>query len=148
MKKEGLIIFLIPCLLIGQSVDSGLDFLKLGVGGRACAMGEAFTAISDDGSASYWNPAGLGNIGKSTLHFTHTEWVMDSRFEYISGVIPFNFGVISSHITYLTSGEIEGRNEYGEETSPYDNTYMSLGASYGKEITRFLDLGIGIKYKL
>ena len=37
------------------------QFLKIGVGARASAMGEAFTAVANDASALYWNPAGLAH---------------------------------------------------------------------------------------
>src|ERR1700677_492588 len=33
-----------------------------GIGPRAIGMGGAFTAIADDASAAYWNPAGLSQI--------------------------------------------------------------------------------------
>lgn len=33
-----------------------------GMGGRAMGMGGAFTAVADDGTAAYWNPAGLTQI--------------------------------------------------------------------------------------
>jgi hypothetical protein len=35
------------------------EFLKIGIGARALGMGGSFVSISDDASASYWNPAGL-----------------------------------------------------------------------------------------
>ena len=34
----------------------------LGVGARAVGMGGAYTGISDDYTAMYWNPAGLGQM--------------------------------------------------------------------------------------
>src|SRR5262245_61737355 len=39
------------------------------VGVRAAGMGGAFTAVADDGSASFWNPAGLasGSLVSVTL---------------------------------------------------------------------------------
>lgn len=33
-----------------------------GMGGRAMGMGGAFTAVADDGTAAYWNPAGLTQV--------------------------------------------------------------------------------------
>lgn len=48
--------------------------LKLGLGARAAAMGEAFTAIADDATALYWNPAGLTNTTTHEAHFSHTTW--------------------------------------------------------------------------
>jgi len=38
------------------------DFLTEGVGGRALGLGGAYVGISNDVTASYWNPAGLGLI--------------------------------------------------------------------------------------
>jgi len=59
--------FLIPCFLIvviwttgiGQVGQTGLAFLKLGVGGRALGMGEAYSAVATDPSGMYYNPASL-----------------------------------------------------------------------------------------
>ena len=39
-----------------------LDYGGLGVGSRSLAMGTAYLAISDDFTATYWNPAGLAQI--------------------------------------------------------------------------------------
>ncbi|MDA0378244.1 MAG: hypothetical protein O2899_02035, partial [Bacteroidetes bacterium] len=43
------------------------QFLKLGVGARAVAMGGSFVAESSDLSALYWNPAGLSKISGGAL---------------------------------------------------------------------------------
>ena len=39
-----------------------LQFLKIGVSARGSAMGGAFTAISNDATATYWNPAGMSRL--------------------------------------------------------------------------------------
>lgn len=41
---------------------SGAQFLKLGVGARATAMGGACAAVCSDAYSLYWNPAGLSRI--------------------------------------------------------------------------------------
>lgn len=41
-----------------------------GYGARALGMGGAFLAVSDDSSASSWNPAGLINISKPQISFS------------------------------------------------------------------------------
>ncbi len=41
--------------------------IEYGVGVRALGMGGAFTGIADDYSASYWNPAGLGQMRRMEL---------------------------------------------------------------------------------
>ena len=35
------------------------EFLKVPVGARAVGMGGAFTAVADDATAIWWNPAGM-----------------------------------------------------------------------------------------
>lgn len=38
------------------------EFLEIGAGARAVAMGGAYTAVADEPSAFYWNPCGLGYV--------------------------------------------------------------------------------------
>lgn len=40
--------------------DAALLYLRIAPGARAAGMGEAYVAVADDGTASHWNPAGLG----------------------------------------------------------------------------------------
>jgi hypothetical protein len=42
-----------------EADDFAAAFLENGMGGRALGMGGAFTAVADDASAVFWNPAGL-----------------------------------------------------------------------------------------
>ncbi len=35
------------------------EFMKIPVGARAIGMGGAFSAVSDDATSPYWNPAGM-----------------------------------------------------------------------------------------
>ena len=139
------LIFLTPYLLFGRDIAPGFDFLKLGIGARPCGMGEAFTAVADDGSALYWNPAGIGDINGLRFLVMHTEWFLGTRFEHFSGILPLHFGSISLSVTYLTSGEIEGRNEYGELTTPYRNYDIAGEIGYGKKIGKCFLFGLGVK---
>lgn len=50
-------------------------FLKIGVGARAASMAGAFTAVSDDPYAIYWNPAGIISLkGTKNLAFSHNSY--------------------------------------------------------------------------
>ena len=53
----------------GTLAQTPLPFDELGAGPRATALGQAFTALADDTSAAYYNPAGLVQI-RSPLHLT------------------------------------------------------------------------------
>ncbi len=65
---------------------STAEFLKIGVGGRATAMGESFIAIANDASALYWNPAGLVQFDQNQLMFSHNQWVVDIYHDFFGGV--------------------------------------------------------------
>lgn len=57
---------------------SGVLFLRIAAGARAAGMGEAFVAISDDATATHWNPAGLGVY---PLTSTWLEYPLPLKFE-------------------------------------------------------------------
>jgi len=67
--------FLLAALFLGgshASAQGGFVFTRTGSGVRAAGMANAFTAISDDGSAASWNPAGLGQLRKPELSIVST----------------------------------------------------------------------------
>lgn len=58
MKQlRSILLSVMMLLIIGQLFAGG--FALSGVGSKATALGGAFRALADDGSAMYWNPAGL-----------------------------------------------------------------------------------------
>ena len=73
--RKSLLILFCSSLLFGQQVSktgtTAGQFLKLGVGSRAMALGGAFTAIANDASALYWNPSGLSRIKGSQILLKH-----------------------------------------------------------------------------
>ncbi len=77
---------LFPVLGEQRAGISTAQFLKIGVGGRATAMGDAFVAIANDVSALYWNPAGLTQFSENQIMFAHNEWVVDINHDFIGAV--------------------------------------------------------------
>ena len=81
---------ILVCLILGLTVvfsgsdcladvsRSGVLFLRIAAGARAAGMGEAFVAISDDATATHWNPAGLGTY---PLTSTWLEYPLPPGFE-------------------------------------------------------------------
>lgn len=60
--------FIILLLIISISLFAGRyagDFLAIGSGVRSLGLGGAFSAIANDGSAIYWNAAGIAQIRKT-----------------------------------------------------------------------------------
>jgi len=61
-----LLILLTAFSAMASRTRGGVLFLLIGPGARATGMGEAFVAIADDPTATYWNPAGLGQYPLSS----------------------------------------------------------------------------------
>ena len=49
------------------------EFMKIPVGARAIGMGGAFTAVSDDATSPYWNPAGMVFLPYREAFLQHAE---------------------------------------------------------------------------
>lgn len=93
---------------VSKRGTTAADFLEIGVGARALAMGGAFTALADDPSAIYWNVAGIAKMNKSGLSFSHTEWLADTKFDFIGGAFSMGrWGTVGLSVTALTMDEME-----------------------------------------
>src|SRR5436309_2306797 len=108
MKKFLVLAQLIVLLTLGLSEagnspgTSGAPFLRIGVGARASGMGEAFTAVADDVSTIFWNPAGLANFKGREFLFMHNLWAPETSLEYVAYAQPIkDFGTLSGSLTYL-----------------------------------------------
>lgn len=95
LKKPGL--FIIALLLISTSAQSQTviskyagEFMAIGVGGRALGMGGAFTAVANDVTAGYYNPAGLANLNYPQIALMHSEQFGNLvNYDYGAVAIPF-----------------------------------------------------------
>jgi hypothetical protein len=70
------------------------EFLNIGAGARALSMGNAQVASVNDGTAGYWNPAGLVNVKEyPQLNLMHAEYFAGiGKYDYGSLAIPINNG--------------------------------------------------------
>jgi len=67
------------------------EFMSLGVGGRAIGMGGAFTAVANDVTAGYYNPAGLANLNYPQITLMHAEqFGALVNYDYGAIVIPYD----------------------------------------------------------
>ncbi|MBM4403388.1 MAG: outer membrane protein transport protein [Candidatus Cloacimonetes bacterium] len=66
MRKSHYLLPVLALLMLSGYLHAG-GFALSGVGSRATAMGGAFRGLSDDPSAMFWNPAGLGFMNETSL---------------------------------------------------------------------------------
>ncbi len=128
---------------------TALNFLKLGVGVRAIGMGGAFSAVADDASCIYWNPAGLVQLEDNQVEFMHTNYLLGINYEYIvlaqkldeKSALGVSFGWLDSgDIKRTTINEPGGTGEYFAAK----DTVATLGTA--RKMGENLFLGVGIKF--
>jgi len=135
----------------GQRVGtSSGDFLKIGAGAKAVAMGEAFIAIADDPSALYWNPAGIASADTRAILFSHTSWLTDVSVEYLAAIAPMPRlagGVVGMQVTGLST-ELDETTELAPDGTGRSFSYSDLliGASYARYFTDKFAIGFNAKY--
>lgn len=74
------------------------EFMALGVGGKALAMGGAHVALVNDVTAGYWNPAGLASLEYPQAALMHEEHFGNLvNYNYAAVAVPYDkdlsFGV-------------------------------------------------------
>jgi len=94
MKKTIILVLLLYSQNIAQGISIGKyagEFLAGGVGARAIGMGSAFVALANDGTAGYWNPAGLSEINYPQVILMHANrFSGEVNYDYLSVSLPWN----------------------------------------------------------
>ncbi|HBU69307.1 MAG TPA: hypothetical protein DEE98_02875 [Elusimicrobia bacterium] len=129
------------------SGKAGFEFLRIGLGARPLGMGEAFVGVADDIDSITWNPAGLVQINEAQQTFMHTLWLDGISIDYIAYAERLGpRSALGAGIEYLTSGDIDRRNKYGNLVGTY-YAYDLMGAvSYAHKIGKNISLGTTLKY--
>lgn len=126
-----------------------VNTLKIGPGARAAAMGEAFTAVADDISSLYWNPAGLSNMKSNEAGFTQTQWFAGVRQsaggaalhiakDHTLGLSLTRTGLPDIKVT--TETQPLGTGGYFR----FDN--LAAGLSYAYRFTEQFSAGVTVRY--
>jgi hypothetical protein len=130
----------------GYTGTRSAQFLKLGLGARAVAMGGAFVALANDASAVYWNPAGLANAKRTELSFMHLAWFQGISYECFAHAQPVGrWGVFGWSVAYLHMDKLKGRDEGGRPTSDFSASDMAITFAFGRRITERLLFGGSVK---
>lgn len=97
-------------ILVGHSSAfsaASTDISMIGLGARPMGMGKAFTALADDTSAMYLNPAGLAQLKRPQLLSMQSSLLNDINYLTIAGNTPFGPGTLGLS---LLQSSVDGIN--------------------------------------
>lgn len=139
------IFFSIFPFVFSQTQKTGVQFLQLGLNARSSAMGDAFTAVTNDHSAFNLNPATIHQTKGRQLILSHWNGFADVTSDYLGATIPSeNFTFAISAFTSAVS-EIEVRLRPGDAEGLFDARNASLGAGLSTKATDELYIGVSGK---
>ena len=126
--------------------NTGLAFLKLGVGARSIAMGEAFSSLTDDASAIVYNPSRLLFGAKNNVLLMHNSGVQDFSNDFIGAKVSyekfaFGFGIVKSGVD-----NIEIRLQPGPAIDKFNSENLSIGLSGAYKINDYISIGLTAKF--
>ncbi|MCK4546407.1 MAG: PorV/PorQ family protein [Candidatus Eisenbacteria sp.] len=128
----------------------GAQFLKIGMGARATAMGEAFVPVADDASTIYWNPAGIARISGSELTLNYGSWPADISHQFAGYVFSYATipGVFAFSISALQMAPMPVTTAHrpGGTGKHFDAGDMALGLSYARSLTDRFSFGGTLKW--
>ena len=164
MRKKRLLSSTLIIMLLAIGIFAGFNtaqagvaeataiFLQISPGARAGGMGEAFVAVADDATATWWNPAGLAYLTEQELTFMHVNWLPQFRlddlyYDFISYVNTVeDWGTVGMNIVFLNLGETERRDELNTPLGTFRTFETALTASYGSKVSDNLALGLNVKF--
>ncbi len=160
MFKNTCTLILLTLLFVGELSAQEVrkysnEFLSLGVGARALAMGNAQNASVNDVTSGYWNPAGLSQIENIQVGAMHSEWFAGiAKYDYASIALPISDGKRALGISAIRFGvddipntlfiiEPDGSINYNNVTTFSAADYAFL-LTYAQKINK-LNVGANIK---
>jgi hypothetical protein len=127
---------------------SAAQFLKIGAGCRAAALGGAYVAIADDAAALYWNPAGLARLDHNEVLLMHADWLAETNYNFGGVAISFGGNALGVFVTALNYGqwEVTTIDEPEGTGEIMDAGDFALGATYARSLTDRFSFGFNVKY--
>ena len=107
------------------------------LGPRAIAMGSAFSAVADDASAIFWNPAGLSRIDNQEIMVTNADlYGLGIQDNFAAFVLPLTRNHVAA-VGWYRSGFDDDELGFGENI---------IDLSYGYRAYDWLSVGATAKY--
>lgn len=148
IMKTFLVFLLTAALLMGQDGEGGTEStFKLGFGARALGLGQAYTALADDPTAVFWNPAGLESVYRQSATFFHTTLFDATQFDFLGYAFPtLDLGTFGFGIARLGVSGIQQRDVFNVPLGNFSYDEYQLYFSYAKTLFWNLTPGITVRW--
>ncbi len=122
--------------------------LKIPVGPRAIAMGDAFVAVANDANAVYWNPAGLMQLGGTHFTAQYDLFIETVQYSYFAiGTKLGNDAAFGASAKVLGTGT-DPATDGGGNIIPgsVGENYFDVDLAGAYRLSYYFDIGLVAKY--
>ncbi len=149
-----IMIILLPVILFAQNENagtSGFTFLKVNYSARAAAMGNAYTGLSNDADAVFFNPAGLVQIDSPQASITYMSYLDGINCGSAAYVYPVDdktsFAVFAKGLSATEDRTIaDEMGQYAGIDGTFGMSDFIFGISVARYLIDMLDVGINAKF--
>ncbi len=135
---------------VDYSGTSAANFLKIGVGSRPMAMGDAAIATVNSPEALFWNPAALTRINDElAISFSTMDWLVETRNSYVAAAYKLEgAGSFGLDLQYLDYGKIEETTVYDQDGTGrfLSASDLAVGLGFARELTDRFSFGVKVKF--
>ncbi|MDZ7315308.1 MAG: PorV/PorQ family protein [candidate division KSB1 bacterium] len=126
---------------------NGAAALKIAASARGSAMGEAFTAVADDASALFWNPAGAVALENRGIQLSYASWIQGISNQTLSLIAPTRYGAFGFGIMLTTVEGFEQRIIASEEPlGVFSANSLIAAATYARRVLPNWTFGANLKF--
>jgi hypothetical protein len=125
------IVFLSSVVFAEENGGFSGAFLRVGLGARALAMGNAQVATADNGYGFFYNPAALPLLEKKEFSLSYSSMSLDRKFNFIGFALPLppfagaSVGWINSGV-----GNLRAYDSGGQDVGEMDHGLNAIYASF------------------
>lgn len=135
------IILITGTLLAEGSGGFAGSFLRVGLGARGMAMGNAQVASADNGFGMYYNPAGLSRLEKRQFALSYSSMSLDREFNFIGLSAPLP-PFAGAAIGWINSGvgDLSALNSVGENVGEINNGLNAIYGAFSMNMVKLLQM--------
>lgn len=121
----------------GDYAGDAAVYLRMGLGARPFGMGGAFVGLADDGTAAYWNPAGLIQLEKPEASLMYSALSLDRSYNFLNYAKPLSEdSAVALSIINFGVGDmkeyLDDKTYVGEFTDSENTLLISYAKSFKK----------------
>ncbi len=132
-------------------------FLRMGIGARAKALGDAHTAVADGAVAAFYNPAVMPHFQERQVALSYAFLPLDRNLNYIGFAMPLQPNITSESgaqplragvsVGWVNAGvsNIDGRDSAGNHTRDYSHSENAFYMSFALQPADHFSIGLSGK---